>query len=306
MYDEKDGVYDKVNVGVLDPYSEDIPMSKFKDGVYSIELSHEKLETDASGKYKLKSPLKVYLNNVEQKERGREDVEGCDPNSNIRKILGSVSFTISDIYGESPMVKLTDDNISPYIEVDVTNLTKTIADYTGLPTAKLSTLNATEYGLDINEYGKDEAKGGHKEWTGDDIDTKIGIVNLTIEPSSSFVDDSDIPESVTIRFSLRTCVSNVALVYVSPSGSARHVFGGYYTTSSEIYKVIEIKDYNGNPVGESGYGFLYYISNLDKVWDLRGTDKDGKYIGTMNKDVLPHYKGAYVVGLQNTNGTCNL
>lgn len=122
------------------------------------------------------------MDNVEQAERDGEHID-----SNIRKILGHVSFTISDIYGESPIVKLTDDDdgISPYIEVNVTNLTKDIANYTGLPTTELSTLDATEYGLDINE-----GEGGHKEWTGEDIDTKIGIVNLTIEPSSSFVEDS--------------------------------------------------------------------------------------------------------------------
>lgn len=56
LYDEKDGVYDKVNVGVLDPDS-DSTQSKFIDGVYSIELSHEELEKDASGKYKLKNSI---------------------------------------------------------------------------------------------------------------------------------------------------------------------------------------------------------------------------------------------------------
>lgn len=83
------------------------------------------------------------------------------------------------------------------------------------------------------------------------------------------------------------------------------MFGGYYTTENAIYQVLEIKDYNGNPVGTSNYGFMDYISNLDQVWDLRG-ESEGKYIGTMNKDVLPYYKGAYVVGLSSGSGKCDL
>ena len=92
-----------------------------------------------------------------------------------------MSFTISDIYGKSPIVKL-DGDITPYIEVNVSELTKDMREYTGLPNEDVSMLTATEYSLDL-----DEGDGGHKEWQGEDIDTKLEIVNLTVEPSSSLV-----------------------------------------------------------------------------------------------------------------------
>ena len=217
-----------------------------------------------------------------------------------------MSFTISDIYGKSPIVKL-DGDITPYIEVNVSELTKDMREYTGLPNEDVSMLTATEYSLDL-----DEGDGGHKEWQGEDIDTNLGIVNLTIEPSSSLVYDSTqphladgVPESVTIRFRLRVGISNVSLAYVSPKGSSRHVFGGYYSTETDIYQVLEITDFNFNHVGQSDYGFMDFISNLDKIWDLRG-ESEGKYVGMMNKEVSPFYIGAYVTGLANHAGRCDL
>ena len=95
------------------------------------------------------------------------------------------------------------------------------------------------------------------------------------------------------------------MAYVSPKGSSRHVFGGYYSTETDIYQVLEITDFNFNHVGQSDYGFMDFISNLDKIWDLRG-ESEGKYVGMMNKEVSPFYIGAYVTGLANHDGRCDL
>ena len=90
--------------------------------------------------------------------------EEFDPNSDIRKIKGSVEFDVFDIYSDSPKVQLKTD--SSYIEVDVRDLTKDLTEYTGLPSTKHPVLNATEYVLDVNEYDKDPEKKEHLIWEG--------------------------------------------------------------------------------------------------------------------------------------------
>ena len=41
LYDSKGGVYEKASIGNIDPDSNDVPQSKFIDGVYSIERTYE-------------------------------------------------------------------------------------------------------------------------------------------------------------------------------------------------------------------------------------------------------------------------
>lgn len=181
---------------------------------------------------------------------------------------------------------------TPYLEVDVHELPRGTT-YRGLPDAEHPALTTKEYALDLDEEAKST-----EFWSGDWISSKLGMENLVVRNVAE-------EDFVTITFKLRVKVRDLTLVYLPPTESDRHVYGQYYTSSTDLRKVIGVKDFEFQPVGEMDYGFVDFVSNLNWIYSLRFDFDRSMLVGTRNFGIDSINKRAYVTGLHNPpEGEC--